>query len=51
MNKGDDITVELVIGGGEMAVDGKFEAVMRSVVDDVAHVFGSFFCRFARAAQ
>ena len=44
MNKGNNVTVELIIGGGEIAVDGKFEAVVCLVVDDVAHVSRSFFC-------
>jgi alanine dehydrogenase len=51
MNKGNNVTVELVIGSGEIAVDGKFEAVVCSVVDDVAHVFRLFFACSARAAQ
>src|ERR1700731_964072 len=37
MDEGDDAVGDLVIGRGEMAVDGEFVAVMGPVVDDVAH--------------
>src|ERR1700756_2219345 len=37
VDEGDDIAVELVVGGGKIAVDHELEAVMGFVVDDVAH--------------
>jgi hypothetical protein len=37
MDEGDDAVGDLLIGGGEMAVDGEFVALMGLVVDDVVH--------------
>src|ERR1700744_327617 len=37
MDEGNDVAVDLVVGRRDMAVDRQFIAVLRLVIDDVAH--------------